>query len=311
MVRPETRARVERAARDLAYRPDLLARGLRSGQTKTVGVIVASLGNPFIAPVLLGLTETLEDAEFVPVVAETRDDSDRLGRLVDLLLGRRVDGFVVAAARNGDRDLLCAIEEQGVPVMLAARALLDADLPSVTFDGRRGGELVSAHFVRLEHQVLAQLEGPPDIASFVERGAGFREGATRMHARLIPTAPAAPTIEGGHRLMSDLLHQPERPTAVFAHNDLMAVGAIEAIRDAGLSCPEDISVVGHDDSPLVQHLRPPLTTVSTPGHELGRLAGSMLLELVRAPSVRPVSIALAPTLVIRGSTALRAHEADW
>jgi LacI family transcriptional regulator len=312
MVRPVTRARVEQAARDLHYRPDFVARGLRSGKTNTVGVIVASLSNPFIAPVLLGMTEVLEEAEFVPVIAETRDDSARLRRLVDLLLGRRVDGLIIAAARSEDRPLLTSLSRQGIPVMLAARSLLGSKLPAVTFDGKRGGELVAEHLVSLEHEVLAQIEGPQDIASFVERGDGFRGAAARLNATLIaiPTT-AAPTIEEGQRMMAELLALPERPTAVFAHNDLLAVGAIDAIGAAGLSCPEDISVVGHDDSPLVQRMRPPLTTVATPGYQLGRLAGATLLGMLRDPETEAASIALGPTLVIRGSTALRSHEADW
>ena len=313
MVRPETRARVERAARELSYRPDLGARGLRKGETRTIGVVVANLGNPFIAPVLTGITDVLEDAEFVPVFADSRDDSARLRRLIELLLSRRVDGLIVSAARLADGPQIAGLANQGVPVVLAARALLDSDLPSVTFDGHRAGELVAGHFVRLEHEVLAQIEGPADIASFVERGTGFRAAAARLGARVLEISePAAtPDIEEGHRVMTMLLGRRERPTAVFAHNDLLAVGALDAIREAGLSCPEDVSVIGHDDSPLVQRLQPPLTTIATPGHELGRLAGTMVLDLLRAPDARPVSVALAPTLVVRGSTALRAHEADW
>jgi LacI family transcriptional regulator len=306
-VRPATRARIQRAADELNYRPHLLARGLRRGETTTVGLVVADLGNPFITPVIRGLTRALEPHGLQPIIAETEDDADTFRRAVWELLGRRVDALVIAAARLGDRSFIKELVATKVPLVLASRRLPGLDVPSVVHDGVLGGQLAAEHLAQLGHRVVAQISGPADIQSFVDRGVAFRAAANALEMRVVGVEPRATRsyLEEGRRQMSDLLNRSPLPTAAFAHNDLMAIGALDAIRAGGLRCPEDISVVGHDDAPLVDHICPPLTTIRTRGEELGRLAGEMVVKALRTPEEPPQSVALQPTLVIRESTAPR------
>lgn len=304
-VRATTRARVQQAAEELNYRPHILARGLRLGETTTVGLVVADLGNPFVTPVIRGLARALEPHGFQPIITETEDDTAVFRRAVTGLLGRRVDALVIAAARVGDRAFIRDLVAQGVPVVLASRRVPGVDVPTVVHDGLRGGQLAAEHLGQLGHRVVAQIQGAADIQSFVDRGAAFRATAASLGMSVVEVAPQVSRsyLEEGRRQMEELLRGRPVPTGVFAHNDLMAIGAVDAIREAGLRCPADVSVVGHDDAPLVDHLCPPLTTIRTRGEELGRLAGEMVVALLHSNGEPPQSVALLPTLVVRSSTA--------
>jgi LacI family transcriptional regulator len=302
LVRETTRDQIVEAAVLLGYRPHMGARGLQTGRTATVGVITADLGNTFVAPIIHGIVATIEPSGFMPMIAETQDDSDRFARIIDHMLARRVDVMIVIAARSGDLELLESAARI-VPVVIAGRPLEGSLLPHVTHDDRGGGRMAASHLAALGHRSVAQLRGPGDVANFPRRTEGFRavveEGGLddlSMHDEA-----DSPTIEEGHRLMSVLLARPTRPTAVFAHNDLMALGARAALNGAGLRVPGDISLVGYNDLPTMEQLVPPLTTVRYPSQEIGELAGSNALALLAGE--RPKDVDLEPRLVIRGSTA--------
>jgi len=161
--------------------------------------------------------------------------------------------------------------------------------------------------VDLGHRRLAQLRGPQGVSSFAGRAQGFESVMATTTARDVSTAEAAtaPTAEEGYRLACELLEGGgDRPTAIFAHNDLMAVGAVDAINQLGLNCPRDISVVGYNDSPLTSHVNPPLTTVRLPGLELGRRAATLALAQIAGEDVPPDTLEkFPPELVIRASSA--------
>lgn len=305
LVSPDTRARVQSVARDLGYRGDIVAMGLRRGRTRTIGVVVANLGNPYIAPVIHGVETALEGRGIMPVVADSRDDSARLSKILDHLLSRRVDAIVTTAVRNGDAATVEKVARE-VPVVLAVRTLPSTNLASVSTDDDRGGRGAARHLVALGHTRLAQLRGPADISSFSQRGAGFASAASRAGIKVAEVRDTAivPTVDEGARLMRLLLAgEGEMPTGVFAHNDLMAIGAIDVLRQQGLNCPRDISVIGYNDAPLVDHLDPPLTTIRIPGYELGRLAAERAVAMIDQPTFRPSPLSLEPELVERGSTA--------
>lgn len=305
LVNEETADRVRHAAAALGYHADVVAQGLKKGRSRSVGVLVADLGNPFIAPVIRGLAAALETHGTMALVAATEDDHDRLTWLLGQITRRRVDALIVTAARLGDEEVLRAIAEQGTPVVLAVRDLPGSGLPFVGLDEQRAGGIAAAHLADLGHRVLAQLVGPADVDTFLQRAAGFRAALAQRGLVDVspPQAALFPSITEGRRLMDAALAGPVRPTAVFAHNDLMAVGALEAIKAAGQTCPADISVVGYNDGPLTGHIAPPLTTLQMPGEQIGHAAALAALALVDAgPSVweRPT---FRQELVIRESTA--------
>lgn len=301
-----TRRHVEAVALQMGYRRHMGASALKRGRTHTVGVIVSDLGNPFISPVLRGLSSRLDEGSLMPLIAETQDDPARLARVLNHVLERRVDAVVVGAARLGNAPILLEVAGRPVPLLLFDRDVPQTGLPSCTHDHRRGGTLAAGHLLELGHRRVAQLRGPADVSSFVDRGRGFAEtiAAAGITEVAVPDVASKPSLAEGRQLAQLLLsRQGEPPTAIFAHNDLMALGALDVLREAGLGCPRDVSVMGYNDSPHVDRVSPPLTTVRLHGEELGRLVGEMTVTAIQSPDRAPVSLRLPPSMIIRESTA--------
>ena len=280
-VSPETRARVKRVAAELGYQHHMMARGLRRGFSSTVGVVVADLGNPYTPPVLRGLQSRLESAHYMALMTESLDDSQLLERAVGHLLARQVDGLVLLAVRTGDLDRVLGWASR-VPVVLAVRSLPGSGVPAVTHDDLGGARLAAAHLAELGHRRVVQLPGPQDIQPFKDRNEAFAEAAAELGLEAWAVKPAGrPVFDEGRRLMGVALAGGDRATAVFAHNDAMAMGAVRALRDAGLHCPGDVSVVGYNDVPMADCLDPPLTTIRLNGDQVGRRAGEAVLAAIR------------------------------
>ena len=305
LVKAATRNRVLAAAEELGYRGNLQASALRRGRTGTIGVIVADLGNPFIGPVLRGIAGTLGNRDLLPIMTETGDVSAALTRVCDKLLAQRVDGIITTAGRYGDRALLKRVARE-VPLVLAVRDLPGSGIPAISHDDVAGGRLAAEHLLELGHTRLAQLEGPEDIWSFEGRAHGFREAVRAAGASCVDIRRSIrlPTIDAGRQLAGELLDGGDSlPTAVFAHNDTMAIGAIASFRELGIRVPDDLSVIGYNDSPLTDQIQPPLTTVRLPGYELGRLAAELVLTYIDGADSRTERVMLAPELIVRRSTA--------
>lgn len=304
-ISPETIARVHLAAEQLGYMPDMIAKGLKRGTTMMVGVIVPDLENPFIGPFVRSIGREVEKNELVTVVTETFEDHSRLERALNYLLARRVDAVITTAARITDRHLLTGFARRIPALVLAVRNISGSGLPYIIQDDRHGGELAAEHVIQFGHDVIAQLRGPTDIEPLESRSEGFRRaaGAAGLIDVTVSDSARELTLNEGRRLMNLTLDQNRTnpPTAVFAHADVMAIGAIEELEARGLRCPEDVSIVGYDDAPLVSHLKPPLTTVSLPGEEIGRRAGRAVLRLIDDPSASD-SVSIPARLIVRAST---------
>jgi len=303
LVNPATRRRVEEAARKLGYRGNLQASALRRGKTGIIGIIVADLNNPFIGPVLRGVATALGNRGLLPIMTENRDSSDELARICDKMLAQRVDGIIITAGRYGDRALLKKVSAE-VPTVLAVRQLPGSGIPAIGHDDVAGGRLAAEHLLSRGHTRLAQLMGPEDIWSFEGRAIGFREAVARAGATCVDVQDAVrlPTMEAGGQLARRFLEIADRPTAIFAHNDSIAIGATDRLREAGLDCPRDISIVGYNDVPLTDKISPPLTTIRLPGYELGRLAAELVLTRIEGDEGSVNRVILTPELVVRGST---------
>jgi len=305
LLKPETIARVTEAARRLGYHGNALASSLRRGRTNSVGIVIADFQNPFISPILRGVENGLDKLGIVPLVTETEDSSARLESAINTLLRHRPDAIIMTAVRSGDRAIIDRTAES-VPVVLAVRTFRDTSFAAVAHDDREGGVLAAQHLIALGHTRIAQLCGPSDVSSFVERAAGFRRTlrAAGLPLTNLTESARAPGVASGYQLMQRLLKNLATwPTGVFAHTDLMAVGAIDAAREAGLRCPEDVSVIGYDDIPLADHVDPPLTTVRLPGYQLGRLAAELVATMIGDETASRPNLSLPPELVVRRSTA--------
>ena len=304
-VGTETAERVRSAAAELGYSRDLLAAGLKRGVTKSVGVVIASLDNPFNSLVIRGIARVLESEDFVPLVAETGDNRERFERLLEHLVGRRVDAVITSAVHLDGEEVLARLAGDDVPVVLAGRGLPGSEYDAVLHDDVAGGALAGAHLASFGHRRVAQLAGPDDIDTFIRRAESFSAAVREAGCEEVtPPAPGSytPTFIEGRRLMAALLDLPNPPTGVFAPSDVMAVGALDAIASRGLRCPEDVSVVGYNDLPLSRFVSPPLTTVEVPAEELGAESARLALAAIEDPGTRARTIELPARLVVRRST---------
>lgn len=305
MLKPETVTRVVHAADQLGYSTNTLARGLRTSRSQTVGVLLPDLNNPLFPPIVRGIEDALLPHGYTALVASTDNDAERERLYFHALLGRQVDGFIIATARDQD-PVLDEARRRRIAVVLINRTNIARDFPLVTGDDRDGVRAAIRHLVDLGHRRIAHLTGPDGVSSATTRSSAFRE-AIADHALPADDTPILPctafTEDAGRTGAEALLSRAPRPTAIFAANDLIALGALRAINARGLRCPDDISVVGFNDMRFADAFAPPLTTVHVPHHLMGAEAGNLILEQLTHPNPVGKSILLPVTLNVRGSTA--------
>jgi LacI family transcriptional regulator len=302
LVNVETARRVREAAGELGYRPNPIARGLRTQRTFTVGVLIPDLMNPLYPPLVRGVDEGLAEAGFRPVVGNTDNDPGRERSIYEALRARRVDGLVVACGRR-EHELIGEMLEHGMPLVVVLRAVENLEAPSVLLRDQAGAELAVRHLLDFGHRRIAHVAGPQTVSTAVARRAGFL-GAIR-DARLAGARVSIAErfgIEAGRDACRELLAAGEHPTAIFAGDDLIALGCMDAMAEQGLRCPEDISVVGFDDVPFANHFDPPLTTVRVPVYELGTHGARLLLEAIEGAEGPSAVDYLSTELIVREST---------
>jgi LacI family transcriptional regulator len=305
LVSEDTARRVLDAAADLGYRPNPVARSLRTRRSHTVGVLIPDLNNPLFPPIVRGLEDRLATAGYVALIGNTDSDDERERMVFEQMRARHVDGLVLATARLR-HPLLAEASRAEMPVVLINRLAQDYSFPSVSVDNERGVRMAVAHLSALGHRRIAHIAGPQEMSTGLSRYRGFvtamESSRLQVDDDLVVFAKAF-TVEEGLRCGRLLLDRGTGCTAIAAGNDMLAVGCYGALDDAGLSCPDDISVVGFNDMPFIDRLRPPLTTIRFPHYQVGTEAAQLLLERIAEHSGPVKILYLAPELVIRGSTA--------
>ena len=305
LVNEETARRVLAAAERLGYRPNPIARGLKTNRSYTVGVVVPDLRNPLFPPIARGIEERLEPAGYTSLLANTDNDPERERLSFDALRARQVDGFITATAQR-HHPLLREVAESGRPLVLVNRITDDEDLPWVVADDESGMRQAVEHLHALGHRRIAHIGGSVHVSTGAGRRAGF---LAALEALGLEVDPALVAVGGayaeaeGARLTADLLASGRAFSAVVAGNDLMALGCIDALRAAGRDVPGEVSVVGFNDMDWSERFSPPLTTVRVPHHELGVQAAGLLLERLADPAAPARHVVLPAELVVRGSTA--------
>jgi LacI family transcriptional regulator len=304
LVSEDTARRVMAAAARLGYRPNPVARSLRTRRSHTVGVLIPDLNNPLFPPIVRGLDDKLAAAGYVALIGNTDADADRERMIFEQMRARHVDGFVLATATVGDR-LLAEAAKAELPIVLMNRLSPDYSFPSVSVDNEQGARMAVTHLARLGHTRIAHIAGPQEASTGVSRLRGFRDGMAghglEVSEDLIAYARRY-SVEEGTRCTRELIARGEF-TAVAAANDLLAIGCYSTFDEAGLVCPDEVSVIGFNDMPFVDRLRPPLTTVRFPHYQLGTEAAQLLLERIGGGDGPVKILYLAPELVVRGSTA--------
>jgi LacI family transcriptional regulator len=303
LVNEETVRRVREVATELGYRPNPMARGLKTNRTYTIGVLIPDIQNPLFPPIIRGIDDRLGSAGYTPLIANTDNDPQRERNDFEAMRTRQVDGFITATARR-DHELLDEIAGLDTPLVLVNRRVEDGALPSATADDHEGVRLAVAHLVELGHRRIAAIAGPQNVSTGHQRHAGFLAALAEhgIEAAAIGFG-AAFTEREGARVCEELLAAEPDLTAIVAGNDLMALGCYDVLAARGIACPEQISVVGFNDMPFAGHFDPPLTTVRIPHYEIGAAAAELLLERLAEPSAPTRHVVLEPELVVRRSTA--------
>lgn len=325
-VRPETRARVQQAADALGYRPNDIARTLATGASNTIGVLLPSIGDRYWGEVVAGIEDGADQAGFSVLLATSRGETTRSRRMLDVLLAKRVDGMLVASRRDveealaqaalpvplvrigpdaevDEQDLAaaCALEPRKLAAWSEDRGLARPPDGVTAFDDVDATTIAVEHLAALGHRRLAFV-GASTRRSAALRVVGFRESAGRVGAELAEVIAAPDLLEASDRAARVLLERADRPTAVVAYDDMVAIGVIRAAHALGVRVPEELSVVGIDDIDVAAFIEPPLTTVRQPKRELGRRATNVLLTVLRGGAM-PAGQALRGELILRGSTA--------
>jgi LacI family transcriptional regulator len=303
-VSRELKERVLAVMHELGYQPNLLARGLRRGETCTIGVVVPDSTNPYFAEVTRGVEDCSFGEGYSVILCNSDGDPHKEQIYANVLAEKQVDGIIFVSVALAEAQV-CALQGQEVPVVVINRKVPWASFDSIMTDNARGGWLATQHLLELGHRRIGCITGPSDLTPSAERIDGYRraleESGLTVDDRLV--IKGGFNFDGGYAAARVLLALPDRPTALFACNDLMAVGAMRAAQELGLEVPNDLSVVGYDDIELVSFITPPLTTIYQPKHEIGVVAATMLLERMQDFCLPPRGRILDISLLVRCSTA--------
>ena len=310
-VSPEARARANRAIAELGYMPNVLARQLRSKRTKTLALVLTDIANPFFTTVARGVEDAARAQDYAVMFCNTDESEAQEIEYVRVLIQRQVDGVLLVPATDSSASLQL-LHKHGLPVVVLDRRLSSGGVDEVRTDSEAGAHVAVRHLLDLGHRRIAVLTGPETVSTSVDRVAGYRramaEEGLDPDGELVIFGGYNET--SGYEMTRRILDVRPQPTALFAANNFIAFGAIRALREAGMSTPEDMSMAVFDDLPPGWVFDPFLTVVSQPAYEIGKQAAELMLERLagKAPA-EPRTIVLPSELITRRSTAPLSGEA--
>lgn len=306
-VAPDTKDRVVRAIAELSYVPNDIARSLAGRRTRTVGLIAPSLAHPVWARLSMGISAVLREEASLLIVCDVEESRGQDAEFAAMLASKRVDGVVLVPTSNS-RETISVLHDAHLPVVVVEQRVEYA--PSVVVDPIVCGRLVTEHLLDLGHTRIGVLRERRTSLDSWMRFSGYELALNRASIRydegLVADAAASvdgSIVDGSIEAAAKLLQAVPRPTAIFAHNDLMAIAVIHVARQMGLRVPLDLSVVGIDDVEAARYISPPLTTLPFPAFELGRIAALRLVTLMRGRDGEHHTALTPPDLIVRGSTA--------
>lgn len=302
----ETRNRVLRRMRELNYRPNMMARGLATGRTYTIGLVVPDLVQPFFAELARSISAVLREANRALILASSEDDPTIEHNEIRTLLSRSVDVLLIASCQQNLKNFY-EIGDQRTPFILVDRNFPHLAANFIGIDDFRAGEMATEHLIQTGKRRIAHIAGKP-IHPSTERLRGYRSALTNYrikvpsHYVIVEAGLEEKGDAVGYRCMQELLKSGAPPDGVFCYNDLAAIGAMHAADEAGLKIPEDIAFIGCGNVGYSPYLRHPLSTIDQSIAELGHIAGEMALNLDRDSSLAPETRMIVPQLVVRSST---------
>ena len=313
-VSPETRSRVERAISDLGYVPSRLARGLSAQRTGTLAVIVPDVANPFFTLIVRAAEEVARRAGYRAILCDTRADLAVEREVIEEMIAHRVEGIAIAPVSDRSREQLRRLATYGIPFVLLDRTVPGVDADAVLGDSRDGAERLVGHLIALGHRRIGLIVESDEVSTARHRRAGYEAAHRAAGLELDRVLVVETTVDpsGGFEGMQQLLSLEERPTAVFTVNNLVALGAIEAVRAARLEVPDDVALVCFDDIEYASRLYPFLTVMEQPAETFGTLGAQLLLERIqrRGPERSRVVVLPAEFVVRRSCGAVRGTAAE-
>ena len=302
MVQQDTQDRVRRIASEMGYRVNGMARALKTRRSRTIGLIVPDITNPFFPPAVRGAEERFAASGYSLLLSSSNNDTNRALNQLDAMLEAQVDGLLLAQVQRRD-PIVDRLAREGVPVVLFNRTVDKSPFSTVLPDDAAGAKAAVEHLHALGHRSIGLVVGPLFTSTGDRRLRAFKLAAKRLGLTTHTVEASAFDEASGYRAGQQLLREFPQATGVVAGNDLLAIGCIDAALAAGLRCPRDISIVGFNDMPLASRIQPPLTTVMVPELELGQMAAELLLRQIDDPGAPAEHQLLGVTLVVRGSTA--------
>ncbi|WP_163267104.1 LacI family DNA-binding transcriptional regulator [Chelativorans alearense] len=306
LITPEVAEQILKASERLDYRQNAAAYSLKTNRTRTIGVVVPDITNPVFPPIIRGVEDALASRGYVAILGNTDGDMRRETGLVETFRSRGVDGLILASVEREDA-AVSKLAAEGLPVITVNRRVDDSTVASVVNDEAEGIRRVLTHLVSLGHRRVANIAGPQSLSTGAARYAGFEKYRGPMGLAddrgLVVFANAFNEAEG-ERCVEELLASGAEFTAIVCSNDRLAVGAIAALSRHGRRCPEDVSVTGYNDMPMVERMQPPLTTIRIQSNKVGFEAGQLLVQMIERPPGEYVAehIVLPIELIVRGST---------
>ncbi len=302
-VGEDVRRRVQQAVAELGYVPNTLARSLRSRRTHTLALVLTDITNPFFTTVARGAEDAASDAGYMLLLCNTDESEAEERRYLRMILQKRVDGVLLVPAMGGVEAVRVARDQQ-VPVVVLDRRVADAGVDVVRCDSEGGAYELGKLLASLGHCAVATLVGPAGVSTADDRVAGFQRALVEAGiAAGAQTYHGVFTVASGREMTARAMAASPRPTALFAANNFLAIGALNALREAGLRVPEDVALVGFDDLPPALVTFPFLTVAAQPAYEMGQRAVRLLLDRIegRAPT-EPQEVVLPTELIVRGSS---------
>ncbi|MBZ0298859.1 MAG: LacI family transcriptional regulator [Anaerolineae bacterium] len=301
-VADDLRSRVLDAVQALSYRPNRVAQRLRAAKSHLVGVIFSDIRNPFNTLALSGIEQVLAEQGLSVLICHSNIHQKRENDFIALMLAEDVAGLIIAPVKEESQALTEAVQN-GLPVVVIDRRMTKPRTDAVLADNHHGAYIAVQHMIELGHRDIAILNGPQHLASGRERYAGFLQA---MEEAGLPVNPAFVKygdyqIQSGYVLTAELLAQRPLPSGLFIANNLMTLGALNAIHESGINIPNEIAVIGFDDLPWAVSLNPPLTTVGQPAINIGVQAAELLLNRFEHPDRPPRTVVLGTELIVRAS----------
>jgi DNA-binding LacI/PurR family transcriptional regulator len=304
MVNARTRARVQDAIRALGYRPSRVARRLRveRGSSNLIGLVIPDIQNPFFADLARGVEDVAQQHGYAVFLGNSDEDIEKERRYLDVMLAEAVDGVILPPCSERDAAAL-ELARSGTPLVCVDRRLARAAVDMVLIDNVRGAYAATEHLIGLGQRRIGFIVGPRRFSTSNDRLQGYRQALADHGIEVDPTlVREGDSRQGsGRQRAHELLALANRPTALLVGNSMMTLGAMEAIREAGLRIPDDVALVGYDDVPWSLAVTPPLTLVRQPAYELGQRGMELLLQRLRDPERSKTIMQLQPELVIRES----------